>query len=170
MSAFSARTRCWRTSPVRRLLLLAVSVAALILLSRLPDCREWVDTLISYYRQVPRHLTTSNLDQRMYDRLGRNFMISQQLRDIFLRPGDVFLLPPVEYVRRRFDDVHCGWAEPKFFYYMVGRQETVTLASQDLRRATCTIMFDQERKPGFVRFETHQDLERAIELFSGGLR
>jgi hypothetical protein len=134
----------------------------------LPGYRDWVRTVVTYYRQVPRHLATRDYDQRMYDRLGPNYSVPRQIRDSFLRADDVLLLPPIDYVRRAFDEVFCNWAEPKFFYYVAGRQRTVTLESADLKQATCTVMIGEDRRVSLVRFESSQDLERAARTFAMG--
>jgi hypothetical protein len=122
--------------------------------------------VISYFRHVPRHLTTESYDQKMYDRLGPTYFISQQLRDEFLRPGDVLLLPPIGYVRNTFSETHWAWTEPKFFYYMVGPQKTVTVGSPEVHVATCTVFIDANGQPQFTRFSTPDDRERTIRFFS----
>jgi len=157
-----------RNARSRRVLLLAFSTGALLLLSCLPGYREWVRTVVTYCQQVPRHLATRDYDQRMYDRLGPNYSIPRQVKNDFLRAGDILLLPPIDYVSRTFGNVFCNWAEPKFFYYMAGRQRTVTLESADLKQATCTVMIGEDRRPSLVRFESSQDLERAIRTFTMG--
>jgi|WetSurMetagenome_2_1015567.scaffolds.fasta_scaffold578241_2 hypothetical protein len=151
----------------RRVLLLAGSICALILFSGLPGYRDWVYAVVKYYRQVPRHLATRDLDKRMFDRLGANYSIPMQIKNS-LRAGDVLLLPPIDYVSRAFGSAFCNWGEPKFFYYMAGRARTVTLDSADLRQATCTVMIDEDQRVDLVRFESPRDLERAIQTFSMG--
>jgi hypothetical protein len=154
-----------RSARRRRVLLLVCSICALLLCSRLPGYRDWVYAVVKYYRQVPRHLATRDYDKRMYDRLGPNYSVPRQISS-FLRAGDVLLLPPIDYVSRIFGSAFCSWAEPKFFYYMAGRTRTVTLESADLGQATCTVMFGEDQRVDFVRFESSQDLERAIQTFS----
>jgi hypothetical protein len=160
-----------RTARRRRVLLLACSICALLLFSRLPGYRDWAYAVVKYYRQVPRHLATRDYDKRMYDRLGANYSVPMQIKNSsFLRAGDVLLLPPIDYVSRTFGSAFSMWAEPKFFYYMAGRARTVTLDSVDLREATCTVMIGEDQGVELVRFESPRDLERAIQTFSMGQR
>jgi hypothetical protein len=111
--------------------------------------RAWVTRVVYYYHQIPAQLRNMDPHERQLKHLGANFKILQEV-DERLSEDDIFLLPPVGYVRREFDRTHWHWAEPEYFYYFLGRQKTVTFDSEDWRRATATVLLRPGRSFLFV--------------------
>jgi hypothetical protein len=148
----------------RRLLLTAVSLLSLVALGALPANRSWVKDIVTYYEQVPRHVRTMGYAERMRARHYRNYAVIEYIASS-LRPDDVLLLPPTDYVRRHYDPVYCDWSEPKYVYYMLGRRPTVTLDSPRVDRATCSVILDARGRPAFVRIDSVADLERLRATF-----
>ncbi|MCK4302969.1 MAG: hypothetical protein KAY24_01885 [Candidatus Eisenbacteria sp.] len=145
-------------------ILAAFSILILTGFYTLPVNRSWLNRIFGYYRQLPRHFATTNHGDIMYARHGPNYGVPEYLQTL-LKKDDVFLLPPIEYLKRTYSHTFWGWAEPKFFYYMLGRQRTVTLDSPDVWEATCTIVIDEKRRPRFVRIATRADLRQVCVSF-----
>ena len=148
----------------RSLPLVAVSLLSVVMLCLLPGNRAWVRDVVDDYAQVPLQLRTRGYEERMRARHYRNFAVLEYIEHS-LRPSDVFLLPPLDYVRRHFDPVYWNWAEPKYFYYMLGRRSTVTLDDPRVGQATGTVVIDNNGRPSFVRITGPRDLERLRATF-----
>ena len=148
----------------RSLLLTAVSALFLAALSLLPANRAWLADVADYYARLPREWRAMDVTERLRARHHRNLAVLEYI-GASLRPGDVFLLPPPEYVRRHFDPVYWNWCEPKYFYYMLGRWPTVTPDDPGADRATCTVTIDDRGRPVFQRLVGPADVERLRAAF-----
>jgi hypothetical protein len=149
---------------VRGLLLAAASLLMVAALCLPPANRAWVGEVLHDYSQLGRQVRAPGVEERMRSRYGRNYTVLEGL-ELRLRPGDVLLLPPPDYVRLRFDAVFWNWAEPRFFYYMLGRRPTVTIDGPRAGEATCTVLIDDQGRPSFTPIDGPADLTRARAAF-----
>ena len=131
----------------------------------LPAERLWFDQFLKYCGQVSWQLGNRSVDYRMRSMLRLNYSVPLQIA-AWLKPGDVFLLPPVEYARAHLGEDGSGWEEPKYFYYMAGPFRTVTTDSPRLRQATCSVLVDEWGQLHFIRFQAEGDLERVLQAFA----
>ena len=148
----------------RSLLLAEASVLLLVGFCFLPADRLWFDQLLKYCGQVSWQLPNRSVEYRMDSKLRLNYSIPRQIA-AWLKPGDIFLLPPVEYARAHLGEDGSGWEEPKYFYYMAGPFPTVTVESPRLREATCSVLVDEQGQLHFIRFRAPGDLDRVLRAF-----
>ena len=151
----------------RSLVLTLLFVVFLAGFYALPVNRAWLHRIGAYYQQVPAQLAQRDPEAKLAARHGVNYQALQYI-DERLRPDDVFLLPPPAYVRSRFHPAYWNWAEPKFFYYMLGRHPTVTLDSPALDRATATVLAGDGRL-AFVRLSSPDERARVVQHFNDAL-
>jgi hypothetical protein len=149
----------------KSLRLAAASLLTLAALSLLPANRAWIADVGHDYAQMGRQIRTHGIAERMRARYYRNYDVLEYLEHS-LRPGDILLLPPADYVRRHFDPVYWNWAEPRYFYYMLGRRPTVTLDSPLAGEATCAVVIDDRGRPSFTILSGRADLERLRAAFA----
>ena len=148
----------------RPLFLPAISLLSVAVLCLLPVNRAWIADIVGYYAQVPRQLRTMGYEDRLRARHYRSYAVIEYIGQS-LRPGDIFLLPPPDYVRRHFDPIYWSWSEPKYFYYMLGRRPTATVDDPQADRATCTVIIDDRGRPSFLRIVGPSDLGRRQATF-----
>jgi hypothetical protein len=148
----------------RSLRLAGISLLSLVALSALPANRVWLVDVAKSYAAVPRQLRHLDPQERLRTRHYRNYAVIEYIARS-LRAGDTLLLPPPDYVRRHYDSVYWNWSEPKYVYYMLGRQPTVTIDSPQAARATCTVVIDDRGRPSWVRITNSADLERIRATF-----
>jgi hypothetical protein len=149
----------------RSLRLPAASLLLLAALVLLPANRAWVAGILHDYAQLGRQIRTRGIAERMSARYYRNYAVLEYVARS-LRPDDLLLLPPADYVKRHFDPVYWNWAEPRYFYYVLGRRPTVTLDSPLAGEATCTVVIDDRGRPAFTTFSGRADLERLRAAFA----
>jgi len=169
---FRFSTRVWphppsRPGPLSRTLVTtAVSITALVAYLAVPEERVWERALATYAAELPAQVSTRSPEARLESTMGYNYSLPVWIASV-IRPGDVFLLPPIDYLEAHMGLYTATWCEPKYFYYMAGRIPTVTTTSRDVETATCTVLFDTgEDRLRFVRLQSAEDLSRVLAVFT----
>jgi hypothetical protein len=149
----------------RSLLLAGISLVVLAGALSLPAERFWLGHFLGYIGDFPRQASDCRLETRLRSALGLNYTIPTDVAG-WLRPGDVFLLPPSAYVQARMGPEQSSWAEPKYFYYVAGPVRTMTTDESLVREATCSILLMPGGHLRFVRIDDGRDLDRVLQAFA----
>ena len=150
----------------RSLILAALSVLLLAGFLSLPAERLWLGHFLGYFGEFGSQVADCRLDSRLRATLRLNYTIPTDVAGQ-LRPGDVFLLPPEAYVTARMGREQSLWAEPKYFYSMVGPVRTVTPDDPRVREATCSILLESGGHLHFARISGERELDAILRDFAG---
>lgn len=129
----------------------------------LPVYESWLKRIHNYYREFRQQRHALDIETRMTQRHGINYLIPKFLKEYLEeRPDAVFLLPSQKYLKQYYPN--SLWAEPKAFYYFAGKIRTVEYDDADVRTATHSLIVDEDRRPRLIFFQNDEERERIIAL------
>ncbi len=153
-------------SPIAgQVILTLISAFAILILLKLPRHQEnWWSRVSKYYEEIPQQKKNMGEEQRMQSRHGGNYMIPKIIAQN-LKPDDIFLLPPKEYVQKNEQNPN-NWSNPYVFYYMNSEVKTCAFTNETLRpQATKALIYDKKGGIQLVELKNDSIRNQIITLY-----
>ncbi|MCB0396534.1 MAG: hypothetical protein KDD36_07770 [Flavobacteriales bacterium] len=147
------------TNPGKSIRLIAIYIIFLWMLYLAPGYHNWFRGItIQYQNMFDKEVGRQDVGYRELYRTGQIYLMARYFQTIPSKNPDVkLLLPPASYFN------HFGisplWAEPKVWFYYVGKMPTYAWDHPDRSLATHTILFDDKNEPHVVKIiAEHMDV------------
>jgi hypothetical protein len=129
-------------------LLSSLTVGLIVLYFSFPCNKQWLkDTIVTYYQQLPHQMKTFDIEKRIEERHGYNYLIPKAINDKTPQSA-VILLPPKSYVMTRFSDKFYRWHNAIWDYYFFGSRSYINFLPeqvQDFSKVTHAILCEKQK-------------------------
>lgn len=152
----------------KHIILLIVSLAVVITFYSVPYYNFWLKKRIfNYYKEVSHQLSTLNVEKRLIERHGYNYLIPKYFSQN-IPQTDKILVPNRSYIKKYFSQQQFYWGYPVWNYYFF-KSKNITIFKDNIDPSLYKYaVICKNRKLKIVKIDSVDILNEVISEYNRG--
>lgn len=153
---------------VKQVMMTFFSILLITSLFLIPTYKNWLkQRIIPYFRMVPTQMKTMDVEKRIINRHGYNYIIPQF---VYNNTPDsaIILLPPKSYVKNNYSDTFFRWHHAAWNYYFFGKNKYINFShkrTQNYSKPTHALLCDK-KKLSIIKVDSPDKLNNIIATYN----
>jgi len=137
-----------KITQIKKFILAIITLAIIVLYFSMPLYKNWLKhRIFIYIKEIPHQIATMDVEQRILERHGYNYLIPKFIHNE-APDSAIVLLPPKTYVQKNFSKDFYRWHHVVWNYYFFGNRNYLNYTHpkvHELSKITHAIVCDKSK-------------------------